>query len=171
MFTEKKEYARSSESSKLAMPRIGCVDDEIEWMNVAICLEVVFEDSFFTISVYTPTDQEQMYPSASPRRITPISAGVDSVFPIATLESGGHILRTISNSGLAYAQRIDRGIGLLLCEMIRHGIRIDGTIEDLVPNPISSEVASRWGCPWRSNSGLNGKTCTGKWCPLSEVEP
>ena len=58
-----KEHASSHGISKLAMPRIGCVDDELEWVNVAICLEVVFQDSYFTISVYTPRDQEQLYPS------------------------------------------------------------------------------------------------------------
>ena len=52
-----KEHASLHGVSKLAMPRIGCVDDELEWANVAICLEVVFQDSYFTISVYTPRDQ------------------------------------------------------------------------------------------------------------------
>ena len=63
-----KEHASSHGFSKLARPRIGCVDDDLEWMNVAICLEVVFQDSYFTISVYTPRDQMQMYPSVSSRR-------------------------------------------------------------------------------------------------------
>ena len=31
-----KEHASSHGISKLAMPRIGCVDDELEWVNVAI---------------------------------------------------------------------------------------------------------------------------------------
>ena len=48
-----KEHASSPGISKLAMPRIGCVDDELEWLNVAICLEVVFQDSYFTTAVYS----------------------------------------------------------------------------------------------------------------------
>ena len=65
-----KEHASSHGNSKIAMPRIGCVDDELEWVIVAICLEVVFQDSYFTISVYTPKDQEQLFPSTSARRGT-----------------------------------------------------------------------------------------------------
>ena len=73
-----KEHSSSHGISKLAMPRIGCVDDELEWVNVAVCLEVVFQDSYFTISVYTPRDQEQMYPSTSARRGTSRSSSFDS---------------------------------------------------------------------------------------------
>ena len=64
------EHASSHGVSKFAMSRKGCVDDKLEWVNVAICLEVVFQDSYFTISVYTPRDQEQMYPSTSARQGT-----------------------------------------------------------------------------------------------------
>ena len=79
-----KEHASSHGISKLAMPRIGCVDDELEWVNVAICLEVVFQDSYFTISVYTPRDQEQLYPSTSARRGTARSSSVDSACSVIT---------------------------------------------------------------------------------------
>ena len=81
-----KEHAISHGVSKLAMPRIGCVDDELEWVNVAICLEVVFQDSFFTITVYTPRDQVQLYPSVLSRRGTSSSTSVDSVCSVATPE-------------------------------------------------------------------------------------
>ena len=81
-----KEHASSHGISKLAMPRIGCVDDELEWVNVAICLEVVFQDSYFTISVYTPRDQEQLYPSTSARRGTSRSSSVDSACSVVTPE-------------------------------------------------------------------------------------
>ena len=81
-----KEHASSYGISKLAMPRIGCVDDELEWVNVAICLDVVFQDSYFTISVYTPRDQEQLYPSTSARRGTPRSSSVDSACSVVTPE-------------------------------------------------------------------------------------
>ena len=81
-----KEHASSHGISKLAMPRIGCVDDELEWVNVAICLEVVFQDSYFTISVYTPRNQEQLYSSTSARRGTARSSSVDSACSVITPE-------------------------------------------------------------------------------------
>ena len=81
-----KEHASSLGNSKLAMPRIGCVDDELEWVNVAICLEVLFQDSYFTISVYTPRDQEQSYASPSARRGTSRSSRFDSACSVDTLE-------------------------------------------------------------------------------------
>ena len=149
-----KEHASSHGISKLAMPRIGCVDDELEWVNVAICLEVVFQDSYFTISVYTPRDQEQLYPSTSARRGTPRSSSVDSACSVVTPEEmlvseqvGGHISWTRSDSDLAYGHRMDRSTGLLFREMVKRGIRIDGTLEDLGPNPIPREVALEWSCP------------------------
>ena len=81
-----KEHASSHGISKLAMPRLGCVDDELKWVNVAICLEVVFQDSYFTISVYTSRDQEQMYPSTSARRGTSRSSSFDSACSVVTPE-------------------------------------------------------------------------------------
>ena len=81
-----KEHASSHGISKLAMLRIGCVDDELEWVNVAICLEVVFQDPYFTISVYPPRDQEQMYPSTSARRGTSRSSSFDSACSVVTPE-------------------------------------------------------------------------------------
>ena len=149
-----KEQASSHGISKIAMPRISCVDDKLEWVNVAICLEVVFQDSYFTISVYTPRDQEQLYPSTSARRGTLRSSSVDSACSVTTPEGmlvseqvGGHISWTKSDSDLAYGQRMDRSMGLLFCEMVRRGTRIDGTLEDLGPNSIPREVALEWSCP------------------------
>ena len=81
-----KEHASSLGVSKLAMPRIGCVDDELEWANVAICLEVVFQDSYFTISVYTPRDQVLKYPPTLPRQSTSTSASKDLACSVATPE-------------------------------------------------------------------------------------
>ena len=78
-----KDHASSYGFSKLAMPTIGCVDDELEWVNLANCLEVVFQDSYSTISVYT---QEQMYPSTSARRGISRSSNFDSVCSVVTPE-------------------------------------------------------------------------------------
>ena len=81
-----KEHASSHGISKIAMPKLGCVDDKLEWVNVAICLEVVFQDSYFTISVYTPRDQEQLSPSTSARQGTSRSSKVDSGCSVITPE-------------------------------------------------------------------------------------
>ena len=66
---------------------------------------------------------------------------------LAAEEVDGHISWTRSDSDLAYSQRMDRGMGLILREMVRNGIRIDGSVENLGPNPIPREVALTWSCP------------------------
>ena len=149
-----KKHASLHGVSKLAMPRIGCVDDELEWAIVAICLKVVFQDSYFTISVYTPRDQVLKYPPTLHRQSTSTSASKDLACSVATPEEmlaaeevDGHISWTRSDSDLAYGQRMDRGMGLLFREMVRNGIRIDGSAENLGPNPIPREIALTWSCP------------------------
>ena len=41
------------------MPRIGCVDDILEWINVAISIDSIFQDSHCTVTVYLPEDEMQ----------------------------------------------------------------------------------------------------------------
>ena len=84
-----------------------------------------------------------MYPSVSTRQGTSRSASVDSACSVVTPEEmliseqvGGHISWTRSESDLAYGQRMDRRMGILFREMVRRAIRINGTLEDLGPNPI-----------------------------------
>ena len=48
--------------SCFAMPRIGVVDNRLEWTNVAICLETVFQDVYCTLTVYTPETEQNFYP-------------------------------------------------------------------------------------------------------------
>ena len=48
--------------SCFAMPRIGVVDDRLEWTDVAICLETIFEDVYCTLAVYTPETEQDFYP-------------------------------------------------------------------------------------------------------------
>ena len=38
-------------------------------------------------------------------------------------------------------------MGIIFREMVRSGIRIDGTLDDLGPNPIPREVALEGSCP------------------------
>ena len=42
---------------------------------------------------------------------------------------------------------MDSGMGLLFREMVRNGIRIDGSVENLGPYLIPREVALTWSCP------------------------
>ena len=48
--------------SCFAMPRIGVVDDRLEWTNVAICLESIFPDVYCTLTVYTSEAKQDFYP-------------------------------------------------------------------------------------------------------------
>ena len=104
--------------------------------------------------MHTPRDQEQMYPSTSARRGTSRSSSFDSACSVVTPEEmlvseqvGGHISWTRSDSDLAYGQRIYCSMGNLFREMVRRGIRIDGTLQDLGPNPIPRKVVLEWSCP------------------------
>ena len=46
-------------------PRIGVVDDRLEWTNVAICLELIFQDVYCTLTVCTPDTEQDFYPILS----------------------------------------------------------------------------------------------------------
>ena len=54
--------------SCFAMPRIGVVDGRLQWMNVAICLESIFQDVYGTLTVYTPETEKDFYPIPSSSR-------------------------------------------------------------------------------------------------------
>ena len=45
------------------MPRIGIVDDRLEWTKVAFCLESIFQDVHCTLTVYTPEAEQDFYPN------------------------------------------------------------------------------------------------------------
>ena len=51
--------------SCFAMPRIGVVDDRLEWANFEICLESVFQNVYRTLTVYTPEAEQVFYPIPS----------------------------------------------------------------------------------------------------------
>ena len=42
---------------------------------------------------------------------------------------------------------MNRTMRIFFREMVRGGIRKDGTLEDLGPKPIPREVALEWSCP------------------------
>ena len=59
-----------------AMPRIGIVDERLEWANVAICLESIFQDVYCTLTVYTPETEQDFYPIPPIPVKTPRANGV-----------------------------------------------------------------------------------------------
>ena len=58
---EMSEIAALKGVSCSAMPRIGVVDDGLEWTNVEICLESIFQDVYCTLTVYTPETEQDFY--------------------------------------------------------------------------------------------------------------
>ena len=54
--------------SCFAMPGIGVIDDRLEWTNVAICLETIFQDVYCTLTVYTPETEQEFFPKYSNSR-------------------------------------------------------------------------------------------------------
>ena len=44
------------------MPSVGVVDDRLEWTNFAVCLELIFQDVYCTLTVYTPETEQDFYP-------------------------------------------------------------------------------------------------------------
>ena len=54
--------------SCFALPRIGIVDDRLEWTDVSICLESIFQDVYCTLTVYTPEVEQDFYPILSHHR-------------------------------------------------------------------------------------------------------
>ena len=57
-----KEQTNANGVSNLALPSIGCVDYTLEWTNLAISIDSIFQDSNCTVTVYTAEDQMVRYP-------------------------------------------------------------------------------------------------------------
>ena len=47
---------------------MGVFDDRLEWTNVAICLESIFQRVYCTLTVYTPETEQYFYPIPSSSR-------------------------------------------------------------------------------------------------------
>ena len=61
--------------SCFTMPRIGVVDDRLQWTNVAFCLESIFQDVYCNLTVYTPETEQDFYPIPSNSRENTLSEG------------------------------------------------------------------------------------------------
>ena len=149
-----KEHASHNGVSKLAMPRIGCVDDQLEWINVAVCLEVIFQDSYFTISIFTPTEENKQYPETTVRPRKTKTDRSESICAVASPEEmlatdpiQEHTTWSRSEKELWDAQQKDPGMKTLFEAMRKHGVPVTGSWKDSGPNPIPRDEALGWNCP------------------------
>ena len=136
--------------SCFSMPQIGVVDDRLEWPNVAICLESVFQGEYFTITVYTPASEREFYPipshsrTSSPRNVNHCAV----VTPEEMLSSAPvkeRISWTRSDSELAEKQRADPAIRIIILSLERYGVKLEDSHSSFGLNPISKEEALSWG--------------------------
>ena len=134
------------------MPRIGCVDDRLDWINVAICIDSIFQDSHCTVTVYTPEDEMERYPEVkmTQRNIGSAADFCATATPeemLATESVTERISWTKSDSALAEQQNLDQGISCILNNLNSEIVKLNGTIESLGENPISKDAAMTWGNP------------------------
>ena len=147
---EMSEHAALKGISCFAMPRIGVVDDRLEWANVAICLESVIQDVYCILTVYTPETEQDFYPIPSHSRENTLSERIHCA--VVTLEEmlmtksvKERISWTRSDSELAKRQRADTAIKINICTLERYGVNLEDSHCNFGKNPISMEEAQSWG--------------------------
>ena len=168
--------------SCFARPRIGVVDDRLEWTNVAICLESIFLDVYCTLAVYTPEPAQDFYPIPSHSQgnssIEPNHCEV--VTPEEMLMTKGvkeRISWTRSDSELEKRQRADSEIKIIICALERYGVTLEDSHCTFGKNPISKEEAQSWGnlealelwSNWEDLATSNGVLYR-KWKPSNRVK-
>ena len=136
--------------SCFAMPRIGVVDDRLDWTNVAICLELIFQDIYCTLTVYTPETDQDSYPIPSHSRKNtsrePNHCAVVTPEEISMTKSvKERISWTRSDSELAKQQRADSAIKIIICALERYGVNLEDSYCTFGKNSISKEEALSWG--------------------------
>ena len=117
---EMRAHAALKGVSCFAMPRTGVVDDRLEWTNVAVCLESIFQDVYSTLTLYTPETEQNFYPIPSDSRENTSSERNHCavVTPEEMLMTKGvkqRISWTRSDSELAKRQRVDSAIKIIIC--------------------------------------------------------
>ena len=147
-----KEHASVNGVSHFAMPRIGCVDNRVEWINAAIWIDTIFQDSHCTVTVYTPEDEMEQYPEVNmtqrhERSAADFCATVTPEEMLAAESVTERISWTKSDSALAEQQNLDPGIRCILNNLNSETVKRNGTIESLGENPVSKEDAMTWGNP------------------------
>ena len=178
---EMREHAALKGVSCFAMPRIGVVDDRLEWTNVAICLESIFQDVYCTLTVYTPETEQGFYPIPSHSRENTSSEGnhcavVTPEEMLMTKSVKERISWTRSDSELAKRQRADSAIKIIICILERYGVNVEDSHCTFGKNPISKEEALSWGnlealelwSNWEDLATSNGVLYR-KWKPSNRV--
>ena len=168
--------------SCLAMPRIGVIDDRLEWTNVAICLETIFQDVYCTLTVYTPEAEQDFHPIPSNSRENTSSERNHCavVTPEEMLMNRGvkeRISWTRNNSELAKRQRADPAIKTTICALERYGVNLEDSHCAFGKIPISKEEALSWGnlkvlelwSNWEDLATSNG-VLHRKWKPSNRVK-
>ena len=112
------------------IPRIGVVDDPLEWAMVAICLDSILEDVYTTLTFYTSKKEQDFYPipshpcentSSEPNHcaiVTPEEVLVTKIVKERTSW-------TRSDSKLAKRQRADSAIKINILALKRHGVNLE----------------------------------------------
>ena len=128
--------------SCFAMPVTGVVDDRLEWTNVAICLESIFQDVYCTLTVYTPETEQALYPISSHSRENNSSernhcAVVTPEEMLKTKSVKERISWTRSDSELAKRQRADSAIKMIILALERYVVNLEDSHCTFGKNPIS----------------------------------
>ena len=136
--------------SCFAMPRIGVVDDRLEWTNVAICLETIFQEVYCTLTVHIPETEQDSYPIPSHSRENLSSernycAVVTPEEMLLTISVKERISWTRSDSEHAKRQRADSSSKTIICALERYGVNLEDSHSTFGKNPISKEEALSWG--------------------------
>ena len=126
--------------SCFAMPRIGVVDDRLEWTNVAICLESIFQDVYCTLTVYTPEAEQYFYPipchsHVNTSREPNHCAVVTREEMLMTKSVRERISCTRSDSELAKRQQADSAIKIIVCALERYGVNLEDSHCTFGKNP------------------------------------
>ena len=167
--------------SCFAMPRIGAFDDRLEWTNVVICLESIFQDVYCTLTVYTHEAEQDFYPIPSHSRENtsrePNHCAVVTPEEILMNKSvKERISWTRSDSELAKRQRADSALKIIICALERYSVNLEDSHCTFGKNPISKEEAQSWGnfealelwSNWTDLATSNGVLYR-KWKPSNRV--
>ena len=174
-------HAALKSISCFAMLRFGLFDDRLEWTNVAICLEKIFQDIYCTLTVYTPETEQDFYTIPSNSRENTLSERNHCavVTPEEMLMTKGvkeRISWTRSDSELAKRQRADSAIKIIILALERYGVNLEESHCAFGKNPIFNEEALSWGnlealelwSNWEDLATSNGVLYR-KWKPSNRV--
>ena len=115
-----------------AMPRSGVVDDRLEWTNVAIYLESIFEDVNCTLIVYIPETEQDFYSIPCHSHENTLSernhcAVVTTEVMLMTKSVKERISWTRSDSELAKRQRVNSALKIIICALERYGVNLEAS--------------------------------------------